>query len=423
MAFLKKSCFKILILFSLFALTIPAFAQAPLTLSRHEYRMLQEIQTLMATKDWELFDEKVEFILSMNQTDLPKEQLLNLLTNRYKAQSLVERKKSTTAFYILQAVYNRQMKLKEPLPNKYLQPLRWQLMYLALNLEDNKYALAMLIEWFENEENPTAPAWYLLASLHTEFNQWKDAQYPIETAIKLDKKNTVYLKLAVNIYYNLNLFAKSIETHKLYMNLTSAYDAKNWNLLMQLQMADEQLNDAISSLNVIWRNKFNLDEALFDYLIGSLLQNSQPLEAAKLLRNWLEKNPQADIKKWKTLIYAELEARRYAQVEKDLAFIIKKFKNLKSSELDLFWQQKANINFRQGNWIEATKDWTNSLNYVKSKDERERIRIMKVRAFVEAGKLDLAQKELQELLNSDEETISKQARYWQSYIINLTTLE
>lgn len=423
MVFLQKKIYKILLLCIGLSLAVPTFAQAPLTLTRHEYRMLQEIQNLMATKNWPLFDEKVEFILSMNKTDLPKEQLLNLLANRYKAQALVERKKPSTAFYILQGVYKRQMSFAEPLPNKYLQPLRWQLMYLALNLEDNNYALKILIEWFANEENPTAPAWYLLASLYTEFNNWQKAQAPIEKAMELEPKNTTYLKLGVNIYYNLGFYTKAINTHKVFMNLSSAYDAKNWNLLMQLQMADEKLEDAIASLSIIWRNKFNLEEALFDYLIGSLLQNSQPLEAAKLLRNFLQTNPQAKLEKWKTLVYAELEARRYAQVNDDLATIIAKFTKLKPKDLDIFWQQKANINFMQGNWLSAVKDWRNSLKYVKDKQERQRIQIMQVRALVEAGELSIAKKELQNLLKSDIEAISKQANYWNSYITNLTRLE
>lgn len=424
----KKIVIKIFLLTSvIFSSTMlfakNANAQAPLTLSRHEYRMLQEIQNLMAIKNWPEFDKKVEFILSINQSNAPKQLLINLLTTRYKAQGLVERKRQTSAFVILEALYKRNTSLEKQLPNKYLQPLRWQLMYLALSMEDSKYALNMLIEWFENEENPTAPAWYLLASLYTEFNKWQDSKTPIEKAVELDSKNTLYLKLAVNIYYNLKDYNLAISTHKKYMDITSAYDAKSWNLLMQLQLAAEKLEDAVGSLNIIWRNQFNLEVGLFNYLIGSLLQNNQPLEAAKLLRQWLNKNPKAEIKEWKTLLYAELQAKRYKQVEADLAYILGKFKKLKSKDLDVFWQQKANINFRQGNWLEATKDWQNSLPYIKNKKERQKVQLMRVRAFIEADKLEEAKKELVNLLKSDVELIANQAKYWSSYITNLTTTQ
>ncbi|MEE4244260.1 MAG: hypothetical protein V2I33_02550 [Kangiellaceae bacterium] len=175
-----------------------------------------------------------------------------------------------------------------------------------LNLASYQYgegnydaALKLVKQWFKFETNPKDTGYVLLAGIYMQQGKMKDSICPSYLAIENSKKyNKNIFSLLLNAHNELKDKKGTIKVAKAMLEIWQD-DPSNWRSLSTLYSIDEQFDNALAVMDLMYRQNFF--EKKDDYLMLSsfFAMADIPKKAADVLKDGIEKGlVKSEEKRW-----------------------------------------------------------------------------------------------------------------------------
>tara|TARA_B100001013_G_scaffold305686_1_gene208547 strand:+ start:3106 stop:4545 length:1440 start_codon:yes stop_codon:yes gene_type:complete len=405
--------------------------------SKKAQKILQTVQPLLETEDW----EAALYMLSVIETD-PK------FTGADRARMLwyygyiyFSQEKYDSAI----SVYKRL--LNEPEADWKIQnQARYSLAQLSFIQEDYRGSIKYLLEWIQEEEEPSAQGYSLLATAYFQTEDFKRAKINIETAIEMAesrdipitvkneegeevetgetkkgvaRENDYLLKMA--IYTELK---QKLDVLPIYEILVQHYPKKRyWTGLASLYGSRDRHLDQLGALEAAYEDKL-LDKQREYVALGQLLfMHQNPHKAAIALEhgfmNGFVKDEEKTLKALAQYWHAAKELKKAKPAYQKAAALSKK------GELYIFLGQ---VHFGLDEFGESEKAIRAGIKKGKLKDEANAHMLLGQVLFeyqkwdeaIEAFRkcIDVAEKELddkKEKQKKKKKKIQDQARKWITY--------
>jgi|GEM_PF-1536252 tetratricopeptide (TPR) repeat protein len=287
-----------------------------------------------------------------------------------------------------------------------LQALRWLLIQVLTGQGEYAKALNQLELWWQAEEEPNAQAHYLRSALLAQLEQWQQAEPWVLNALELRSvPPDSWRALAVAIYQHQEKWAEASE-HQAKRLEVSPERPRLWSQLAQLQKLAGRPQEALVTQELAQRRGY-LSSREQEVLGHELLNAGQPLRAAKVFEQLLEKSPQEE-----TAERLRLAAQAWLQTgqPQPTATALKRLAKATQSQDD--WRRLADWHFSQGNWEAAIQAWE-ELKPGLTGDALEEVELLMANAHIELQNYEQARVLLEELLESSKETA---ARQWINYL-------
>ena len=238
---------------------------------------------------------------------------------------------------------------QDALPYSTMEQLRYNLAQLQMANENFARAIELLVEWFENAENPNVMAHFLLTAAYAQTDQF-DKALPHARAMVEKSEHPAEQHLGLLLaceYQNGNL----IETLEVLKRLTSMYPRKNY--FMQLAYGYANMGEDEKALAMMeLANAQGWIEKNDEYvnLAQRYLMHELPYQASEVMQTGFDKGIiEASSKNYELLASALLHAREYDKALPPLS------KAAEMSEDGELYVRLAQVYLEVEDWTKARK--------------------------------------------------------------------
>lgn len=414
-------------------LSMTAVTQAAnnVTLSPGDFKRLESLQDLLndtpssnqaaSDADWGTLWQAA---WREAEGDAPGKQLMRVILVRFEASRAISEDRPNDILPRLKATLAEH----EPdsvLPDERIQDLRWTLVQTALAAEQDALALQTLKGWMTHAQSVPARADHLAAVLYARQSNWAEAATFIDQALRKVEGTPQdgWLALGVKIYDELKRYPKAIELQRLRLDLAGPGQENQWTLLAQLQREAGQHRAALATLQAGWRQGAVTSPNTLRWLVQSLLQQNQPLEAAHLLQRWTDTHPQQVThrdRQW--LAESWRRARQYDEAVEAYAVYARGIRNDDPEAAANAYRQIAGLAQSHGDWRRVIDALDQALAVMPKTqhDLRQKLNLLQATAWIELNETEQAQPLLSKLNHQaredGDETLAKQTQYWLDYL-------
>lgn len=283
------------------------------------------------------------------------------------------------------------------------QATRWFALQLHLELAQYAQALGHLEDWWQEEEQPSAEAYYLRAALQAQLERWTEAEPDILYALSVQERPS-WLTLAVVILQRNEDWAAAAHWQQRRVEL-NPQQAELWLQLVQLQRLAGAERQALVTLELAQRQG-HLSAGQQEELARRLLADQQALRAAQVLERMLEQTASQEV----DLLRLTAQAWMQTRLPEPTATALQRLAAHSSAQRDQ--RLVGDWMFSQGRWQEAIALWQPLVDQLEPR-AAARLQLLIAHALVEQEDYAAARLVLQELMATSEE---EQARQWLNYL-------
>lgn len=420
-------------------LSMTAVTQAAnnVTLSPGDFKRLESLQDLLSDTpssnqaasdaDWGTLWQEA---WREAEGESPGKQLMRVILVRFEASRAISEDRPNDILPRLQATLAEHQD-GSVLPDERIQDLRWTLVQTALAAEQDHLALQTLKGWMTHAESIPARADHLAAVLYARQSSWNNAARSIDQALrKVDgTPQDGWLALGVKIYDELKRYPRAIELQRLRLDLAGPDKENQWTLLAQLQRQAGQHRSALATLQAGWRQGAVTSPNTLRWLVQSLLQQDQPLEAAHLLQRWTESHPrQVTHRDRQWLAESWRRARQYDEAIEAYSVYARGIRKDDPEASANAYRQIAGLAQSHGEWRRVISSLDQALSVMPGEQHelRQKLNLLQATAWIELNEAEQAQPLLSKLnrqaREEGDETLAKQTKYWLDYLKTTTLL-
>lgn len=381
------------------SLSSPVVAAEPVSLTPRQYEQLNRLTQALQEEQGETLVQLGNRLLEQPSGQEAQQAFLRAYAARILAQWYQQQGETTLGLSALEQALSHASLLDA----ETRQATRWFALQLHLELGQYAQALGHLEDWWQEEEQPSAEAYYLRAALLAQVERWVEAQPDIVHALGVQERPS-WLTLAVVIFQRNEDWAAAAYWQQKRVEL-SPEQSELWLQLVQLQRLAGAERQALVTLELAQRQG-HLSAAQQEELARRLLVDQQALRAAQVLERMLEQTGSLEVDVLRLTAQAWMQTRAHEPTAIALQRLAAHSSARRDQQLAGDWM------FRQGRWQEAIALWQPLVDQLEPR-AAARLQLLIAHALVEQEDYAAARRLLQELMATSEE---EQARQWLNYL-------